>query len=112
MAILFNAMPKPLLLCFADLLRPTLHLQPNTLLAAHACTTACTMIEIAAWHTHPHEPVLGLKLLGHLDIVVDEAKAGALAAAKLGPHAKHKDAVQVLDVVHLGQLLPQLSLQG
>lgn len=77
---------------------------------------SASVLWLPPWHsarnsTHPHKPVLWLKLLGHLHVVIDQAEAGALAAAKLGPHAKHKDAVQVLDVVHLGQLLAQLGLQ-
>ena len=62
--------------------------------------------------THPDQPVLGLKLLGRVQVIVDEAKARALATTKLRLQAEDEDGVQVLDVVHLGQLLPQLLLHA
>lgn len=59
---------------------------------------------------HLDQAMLGLELFDSLNGVIDEAKAAGLAASELGAEAKHGDALNVADVVHLGNLLLQLSL--
>ena len=59
--------------------------------------------------TVPHEPVAGLDLLRGLEGVVDERKAGALAAAVLRAETKNADGV-LGRLVHLAQALAQLVL--
>ena len=57
------------------------------------------------------EAVLGLELLGRLEVVVDEAEAGRLATSEVGAELEDEDAVGVPHVVHLGQPLLQLRLR-
>ena len=62
-------------------------------------------------NTYPDEAILGLELLGGLEVVVDEAEAGGLAASEVGAELEDEDAVGVLDLVHLRQPLLQLRLR-
>ena len=56
------------------------------------------------------ETVLGLELLGDVDRVVNQAKAGGFASAKLRAEAEDEDRVGLPGVVHLGELLADLGL--
>lgn len=60
---------------------------------------------------YPDKPVLGLELLGRVEIVVDEAESGGLAASEVGAKLEDKDAVGLLHLVNLGQLVLELRLQ-
>jgi hypothetical protein len=53
------------------------------------------------------KPVLGLEFLGKVHGVVDERKAGALAATEVGAETEGEDAIRGA-LVHLRQLLPDL----
>eukprot|EP00170_Pyropia_yezoensis_P002597 contig_10930_g2601 len=57
-----------------------------------------------------NQPILGLKLLRIVQRVVDDSKAGGLAATKGNAKAKHKDGLRVRHLVHLRQLILQLRL--
>lgn len=59
---------------------------------------------------YPDQPVSGLKLLGSVQVVVDEPETNRLAASELGAEPEHEDGRGVPDFVQLGQLLLQLSL--
>uniref|UniRef100_A0A147BFC7 Putative secreted protein n=1 Tax=Ixodes ricinus TaxID=34613 RepID=A0A147BFC7_IXORI len=59
--------------------------------------------------TIPAQPILGLKLLGKVQCVVDEGEAGGLATSELGPEAEAEHHVRG-GVVHGTQLLPHLGL--
>ena len=59
---------------------------------------------------YPDEAVLGLELLGCVEVVVDETESGGLAASEMRAELEHEDAVGVLHVVHLGQLILELRL--
>ena len=61
--------------------------------------------------TYPDEAVLGLELLGGLEVVVDEAEASGLASSEVGAELEDEDGVGVFHLVHLGQPLLQLRLQ-
>jgi hypothetical protein len=54
------------------------------------------------------KPVLGLEFLGKVHGVVDERKAGALAATEVGAETEGEDAIRGA-LVHLRQLLPDLK---
>jgi hypothetical protein len=60
---------------------------------------------------YPDQPVLGLELLGGLEVVVDEAEAGRLATSEVGAELEDEDAVGVLDLVNLGQLILEIRLR-
>ena len=62
-------------------------------------------------NTYPDEAILGLELLGGLEVVVDETEAGGLAASEVGAELEDEDAVGVPDLVHLRQPLLQLRLR-
>jgi hypothetical protein len=62
-------------------------------------------------YTYPDEAILGLELLGGLEVVVDETEAGGLAASEVGAELEDEDAVGVFDLVHLRQPLLQLRLR-
>ena len=55
------------------------------------------------------QPVVGLELLHRLGGVVDEGKAGGLAATELGPEAEDADLV-LLGLVQAGELVAELLL--
>lgn len=52
---------------------------------------------------------LGLNLLGLVDGVVNQGKAGALLATKLGLQSEHDDGL-LFALVHLGELVAQVGL--
>ena len=56
------------------------------------------------------QAMLGLELLHSLNAVVDESESAGLAATEVGAEAEQGDLVVVPDVVHLGDLLLELSL--
>ena len=56
------------------------------------------------------ESVLGLELLGDLEVVVDEAEASALASTELCLEAEDEDGGGVGDLEHLGEKLLKLLL--
>ena len=56
------------------------------------------------------ESVLGLELLGDLEVVVDETEAGALASTELCLEAEDEDGRRVGDLEHLGEKLLKLLL--
>ena len=62
-------------------------------------------------NTYADQAVLRLELQGRLEVVIDEGKASGLGATKDGLEAKDKDAVDVVHLEHLGQLLLQLGLR-
>lgn len=55
------------------------------------------------------QPVVGLELLHRLGRVVDEGKAGGLAATELGPETEDADLI-LLGLVHAGELVAELLL--
>merc|ERR1719356_2340866 len=88
------------LLLAAHLLSPVL----RVLLSA-AAGAALVLPDARALQT-----VLRLELLGLVDVVVDEAEAGAAATAKSSLESEQLDAVVVVHLVHLRQLLRQIRL--
>ena len=62
-------------------------------------------------NTYPDEAILGLELLGGLEVVVDETEAGGLAASEVGAELEDEDAVGVPDLVQLGELVLEVRLQ-
>lgn len=58
-------------------------------------------------HTHPDEPVLGLKLLLRVLVVVDQAETLAGTTTKLGLHAENDDPL-LLGLVQGGELVAEL----
>lgn len=63
-----------------------------------------------AQQAYPDKTVLGLELLGDSEVVVDETEAGALATTELRLETEEEDGLRVLHLVHLGDLLLELSL--
>jgi hypothetical protein len=59
--------------------------------------------------TYTNEAVLGLELLGRLQVVVDQSKAGGLSASESGTETEAEDNL-LIDLVHLGELLAELIL--
>ena len=59
--------------------------------------------------TYTDEAVLGLELLGRLQVVVDQSEAGGLSASESGAETEDEDNLLV-DLVHLGELLAELIL--
>ncbi len=82
-----------------DLLHPVL---PSLLLFSRS---------LLSWlqHSLSPKPELGLELLGKVHRVVDEGKAGRLAATEVRLEAEGEHAIGGA-LVHLGQLLPDLGL--
>ena len=60
--------------------------------------------------TYPDQAVLGLELLGSVEVIVDEPETAGFAASEVCTELEHDDAVGFLHVVHLGQFLLQLHL--
>ena len=60
-------------------------------------------------HAVPHQPVVGLELLHGLGAVVDESKAGALAATEVCLEAEDGD-ILLLGLVELAELATELIL--
>lgn len=54
--------------------------------------------------------VLGLELLGDLEVVVDETEASALASTELCLEAEDEDGAGISDLEHLGKKLLKLLL--
>ena len=59
---------------------------------------------------YPDEPVLGLVLLGSLDVVIDEAEASGFASSKMRPELEHKDRARIFHLVQPSQFLLQFRL--
>jgi hypothetical protein len=59
--------------------------------------------------THPHEPVLGLKLLLGLLVIVDQTEPGRPSTSKLGLESESGDSALV-SLVQGGELLVELGL--
>ncbi len=59
---------------------------------------------------YPDKAVLGFEFLGHSDVVINKSETSALATTELCPETIDKDALGILDLVHLGQLFPKLGL--
>ena len=55
--------------------------------------------------------VLGLELLHGVNVVVDQTEPSGLATTKLSAEAEEADARVVRYIVHLGELLAELSLR-
>lgn len=62
--------------------------------------------------SHPDDTVLGLELLHGVNVIVDQTEPSGLPTTKLSAEAKKADARVVADVVHLGELLTELSLRN
>jgi hypothetical protein len=60
-------------------------------------------------NTYTNEAVLGLELLGRLQVVVDQSKASGLSTTESGAETEAEDDLLV-DLVHLGELLAELIL--
>jgi hypothetical protein len=60
-------------------------------------------------HAVPYQPVVGLELLHRLGGVVDESKAGALAATVVCPETEDGDII-LLGLVELGKLATEFVL--
>ena len=61
--------------------------------------------------TGADDAVLGLELLHGVNVVIDQTEPSGLATTKLSAEAKEADARVVRDIVHLGELLAELSLR-
>jgi hypothetical protein len=59
--------------------------------------------------TYTDEAVLGLELLGRLQVVVDQSEASGLSASESSAETEDEDNL-LIDLVHLGELLAELIL--
>ena len=60
-------------------------------------------------NTYTDEAVLGLELLGRLQVIVDQSEASRLSTTESGAETEAEDNL-LIDLVHLGELLAELIL--
>lgn len=60
--------------------------------------------------TYPDKPILRLKLLCILNRIINQSKPCRFSTTKVSPELENKDCIWVLDLIHSGKLLLQLSL--
>ncbi len=60
-------------------------------------------------YTYTNEAVLGLELLGRLQVIVDQGEAGGLSTTESSAETEAEDNL-LIDLVHLGELLAKLIL--